>query len=130
MALHHALPVLAKNAAGGKPALQSLAHLSPIRPSATSQNKRLTNRSNRNGYNYLIRQLGELPTAVRAHVCCMTHRGKDWFHRSKCLLRAAGHDSQFTSRGALGAAAHRRIQIRHAAGQVLLGMFHCLVRAD
>ena len=122
--------MLTKNAAGGKPALQSFTHLSPIGPSATGQNKRLTHRANRDGHNYLICQLRELPTTVRTYVCCAAHRGKDWFHRSKCLRRTAGHDSQFTSRGALGTAAHRRIQIRHAAGQVPLGMFHCLVRAD
>ena len=61
---------------------------------------------------------------------CPAHRGKDRRHCRKRLRRAADHDRQFTRCRAFRAAAHRRIQIRHAGCQMTFGVFHRFIGTD
>ena len=110
--------------------MQRLAHLGAIRPASTGENKRLANRTDGDGDDDLVGQLGQLAAAIRTDVCRLAKRGKDWLHRRERLRFAAGHDGQFTRRRAPRATGNRGIEIGHFLFGVTLGMVDRLICAN
>ena len=123
VALQDALAVDLEHAAGGEPAHQRLAHLGRIDAGLARDGERLAHRRQRAADADLVAGLAHLAGAGGADVHDALGVADGIEHRAHALERrrvAADHDRQRAVDGADLAAAHRRVEHRHAPGGGLL----------